>query len=505
MCWAPAQTPRARPSDTLSSAPQRFLVSPLLSLLSLSFRSLILLAQPVLYRVQMDAPLSRPVRGPSNRSVPAFVLATPPLWLAAVPLGGRRRARVPADHFILRPALAVGRRATAPAAMAMSDDGSSSGNFVGGGGGDNRRSVQDAQATAPRDHPSYLTCPAPASAETVTQGTMHGWAHPTLQPDGRFYGLAGEWANFGPSGDPRRELSATAMTRTRVAPRLGARVWAHQSATGEGATDLLHINLSASDPGVGKPATLRDTDGLYEKRWEEASPEDPTAGLPAPLAGDAQFLFTASGGGVWGFLGGPPDNTAPFFELFLRGDAAAGWSIIVAWNSGFPHPVLASSIRESRVDGWAGVDGGPVELPAVSPATAPLPVDEWERGYPGPTEAEAGSGTATVTALVGSGDDGGDGRRLVSWTVTDGVRWTPAMDGDGVGDAGTRRVAALEDGLYLSVMADARSGGVIEFGSATPPRAGQCRQRTLLVLEPGAVFSRVVHEVYPPPGGSPAA
>lgn len=89
----------------------------------------------------------------------------------------------------------------------------------------------------------------------------------------------------------------------------------------------------------------------------------------------------------------------------------------------------------------------------------------------------------------------------MSWTVTDGVRWTPAGGGAG---AGASRVVALEDGLYLSLMADARAGGVIEFGSATPPRAGQCRQRLLVVVEPGAVVSRVVHEVYPPRGGDPA-
>lgn len=89
----------------------------------------------------------------------------------------------------------------------------------------------------------------------------------------------------------------------------------------------------------------------------------------------------------------------------------------------------------------------------------------------------------------------------MSWTVTDGVRWTPAGGGAG---AGASRVVALEDGLYLSLMADARAGDVIEFGSATPPRAGQCRQRLLVVVEPGAVVSRVVHEVYPPRGGDPA-
>ncbi|GAB0493691.1 hypothetical protein MMPV_004976 [Pyropia vietnamensis] len=389
--------------------------------------------------------------------------------------------------------------------MATGDDGSGNAN-VGRGGGGGSGSVKDAPATAPWAHLNYLTAPPPASAVTLTRGTLHAWIHPTLQPDGRFYGLVGEWGNFGPPGDPRRELSATATTRTRVARRLGARVWAHKPAAGEGATGVLHINLSKTDPGVGKPAILRDTDGLYEKRWDGTSPSDPTAALPPPSAGAAECLFTASGGGVWGYLGGPPDNSAPIFELFLRGDAAAGWSISVAWNSGFPHPVLASSIRESQVNGWAGVDVGPVELPAVPPATPPLPVDEWHKGYPGPTEAEAGPGTATVTALVGSGGDGGDGRRLVSWTVTDGVRWTPVdVDGDGDGGEGTRRVVALEDGQYLSVMADARAGGVIEFGSATPPRTGQCRQRLLLVLEPGAVFSRVVHEVYPPPGGSPAA
>lgn len=85
--------------------------------------------------------------------------------------------------------------------------------------------------------------------------------------------------------------------------------------------------------------------------------------------------------------------------------------------------------------------------------------------------------------------------------MTDGVRWTPAG-----GDAGadTSWVVALDDGLYLPVMADARTEGVMEFGSATPPRAGQCRQRLLAVVEPCAVVRRVVHEVYPPGGGDPA-
>eukprot|EP00170_Pyropia_yezoensis_P004644 contig_18930_g4657 len=210
---------------------------------------------------------------------------------------------------------------------------------------------------------------------------MHGWAHPTLQPDGRFYGHVGEWGSFGPLGEPRRELSSPATTRTRSIYRRGARVWVHPP--GAPATDLVHINLSSTDPKVGIPATLRDADGLYEKRWDELAPAHPVAVMPPPAAGAIIFFFTASGGGAFGFLGGPADGAAPFFELFLRGEPAAGWTVIVAWNEGVPHPELVSLIRESRVNGWEGVDGGAVELPAVPPATAPLPVDDWVGGYPG--------------------------------------------------------------------------------------------------------------------------
>lgn len=434
-----------------------------------------------------------PILGLPDRTLPAFVVGYPPHWSTTAAPGVNAGVGVAAGHFRPRPALAVGRRAAAPAAMSMSDGGS-------GGGGSG--SVQKAPATASRVLPSHLTAPPPSSAVVVTEGTMHGWAHPTLQPDGRFYGHVGEWGSFGPLGEPRRELSSAASTRTRSIHRRGARVWVHPP--GAPATDMVHINLSSTDPKVGNPATLRDADGLYEKRWDELAPADPDAVMPPPAAGAITFFFTASGGGAFGFLGGPADGAAPFFELFLRGDPAAGWTVIIAWNEGAPHPELVSLIRESRVNGWEGVDGGAVELPAVPPATAPLPVDDWVGGYPGPTEADAGAGTATVTAVVGVGDGkGSDGRRLVSWTVTDGVRWKPV--GGAVGDAGANRLVALEDGLYLSAMVNPRDGGVLEMGSATPPRPGQARQRTLVVLEPGAVVSRVVHEVYPPMGGSPAA
>lgn len=222
--------------------------------------------------------------------------------------------------------------------------------------------------------------------------------------------------------------------------------------------------------------------------------------------------MAASSGGLLGFLGGPPAAGAPFLELYFRADAAAAWSVVMLWPPGAPHPALLASIREARVDGWVGVDVGAVELPPVPPATPPAPVNGWVRGYPGPTMAAAGAGTATVMAFVdsgdGDGDGSGDGRRLVSWTV-EGVRWAPAAGGvggvDGGGGGGTDRVVALEDGLYLSVMADARGGVLVDFGSTTPPRAGQARQRVLAMLDPGAVISRVVHEVYPPAGGGPAA
>lgn len=324
--------------------------------------------------------------------------------------------------------------------------------------------------------------------------------HPTLRRDGRFYGFVGEWGSFGPPGEPRRELSAAAGTRTRLTLRRGARVWAHPPAGR--ATELLHINLSSTEPAVGVAATLRDVDGLYEKRWVESTPAEPAAAVLPSAPGAVESLFSATGGAVWGLLGGPTDaGGVSYYEVFLRGDAAAGWSVVLAWNEGAPHPALVSYIREAPVGGLEGVDGEAVELPAVPPATPPLPVASWVGGYPGPTEADAGAGTATVMAVVGG--DGGDAGRVMSWTV-EGVRWTP-VGGSRAGDAAADRLVALEDGLYLSVMADARAGGVIEFGSASPPRPGQARQRMLVVVEPGAVVSRVVHEMYPPPGGGAAA
>lgn len=234
------------------------------------------------------------------------------------------------------------------------------------------------------------------------------------------------------------------------------------------------------------------------RRWRRAPAEPKRRFSPAAAVG-----CTASPAGC--NVDARRHRTAALFELYLRADAAAGWSVVVMWRAGDGdgplRPTLLSLIREARVDGWEGMDGGAVTLPPVSPASPAVPVDEWVGGYPGPTEADAGAGTATVTAVA----DGSDGRRLVSWTVTDGVRWTPAGINDVGDDPGTRQVVALEDGLYLSVMADPWAGGVLAFGLAMPLRAGQARQRLLVVLEPGAVFNGVVHEKYPPTIGDLAA
>ncbi|GAB0493688.1 hypothetical protein MMPV_004973 [Pyropia vietnamensis] len=408
----------------------------------------------------------------------------------------------------LRPRLALvsGCRAAAPATMAHSDGGGGSGRGSGGGGG----SAQDVAApTASPVLPPHLSALPLDTAIDLTTGILFSWIHPTFRPDGRFYGLAGEWGSFGTHDEPRGYISAPTGTLTRSVRYRGARVWGRPPAAH--ATDLIHINLSSIEVGFREPGTLRDADGLYEKRWTRPFPDDPATVLTQHVPGARGVIFAGNGGGLFGFPGGLAATKADgngqllFFELYLRADAAAGWSVVVMWPSGdgdgAPHPALLSLIREARVDGWEPMGGSAITLPPVSPASPAVPVDEWVGGYPGPTEADAGAGIATVTAVA----DGSDGRRLRSWTVTDGVRWTP-VGMDQVGDgAGTRRVVALEDGLYLSVMADARAGGVLEFGSAAPMRAGQARQRLLVVLEPGAVVNRVVHEVYPPTKGDATA
>lgn len=319
----------------------------------------------------------------------------------------------------------------------------------------------------------------------------------------------------------------------------------------------VNIYTAAGLSRTGDKAVARAADGLAQKSWPSAMAVGSAEPVVSPGVGVNAAFFAGSGGGVWAVPDGPTTATATsvsdgdaerspaapghrpqrgivppgwsFLELFLRGDAAAAASASVSWPTGATAPLLRSLIREARVNGWEGItdEHRAVTLPSVPSAAPPLPVDAWVGGYPGPSEAAAGAGTATVVAWVdawegeewgggadgGSGGDdgegvhgggdgdsggGGGGRRLVTWTV-EGVRWAPAGGGR---HGGSSRVVALEDGLYLSTMADVREGGVVEFGRATPPPwGGGARQRLLVVMTPGGAIDRVVHESYPPPGG----
>ncbi|GAB0493690.1 hypothetical protein MMPV_004975 [Pyropia vietnamensis] len=434
----------------------------------------------------------------------------------------------------------------------------------GGGGGDGNTVAAAAAAAAAKGLPPHLTTPPPPTAEDVTRGVLHGWLHPTLLPDGRWYGLAGEWGYYGGAGStPGTPLATPAATALRARVGGGARLWSWPSAAPGTASGGLQVNLytPAGVSKTGDSAVPRGADGLVQKSWPSAFPVGSGRDelVRSPGAGVDAAFFAGAGGGVWAVPDGPTAvptadasakpaaagegaagaaaSPAPgrsqrrgvvppgwtFVELFLRNDPAAAASVSVAWPAGATAPSLRSLIREARVGGWEGVtdDDRAVTLPTMPPAPPPVPVAEWERGYPGPSEAEAGAGTATVVAWVSErralddgeaprsdgegtgsdGDSGGGGRRLVSWTV-EGVRWTPA--GGGLAASASRAVA-LEEGLYLVTMTDARAGGVVEFGRTTPPPwGGGARQRLLVVMAPGGAIDRVVNEVYPAPGGRKA-
>jgi len=377
-----------------------------------------------------------------------------------------------------------------------------------------RSRVPDADLTAPAlDH---LWCPPPPSAKVVSYGDMHDCIYPNLPEDGAFQGFVGEWGFYGAEGVPGVHLPTPAAALSRVRGGSGARVWSHHP----GAPSMVQVNLHTPESITsGAPATLRPADGLYQKRWTH----DCNAGRSEPVVvggpGAGGVLFAGTGGGVWGLPSGPgpadastdasPAAGSTLMELFLRGQARC-WSVVCGWMAGDADVMVRLLIRETRTAGWGDVEATPVELPPEAPAAPPTAVTDWVGGRPGPADgAAAGVGVAKVLALVpplraeavaggdASGGDGdGGGREMRVWDVP-AVRWAPAGGGR---DGGASRHVALEDGLYLSVMADPAGGGVVEFGSADPP-AGQARQRLLLVIEAGAKISRVVHETYPWVGG----
>lgn len=370
-----------------------------------------------------------------------------------------------------------------------------------------------ADLTAPAlDH---LWCPPPAFSKVVSLGDVHDCAYPWLLDDGGFHGFAGEWGFFGAMDVRGVSLTAPAAALSRDRAGGGARTWARQP----GASSMTQINLHEPHAVTrGAPATPRHVDGLRQMRWMwdcEAGRPEPAV-VPGP--GGGGVLFTDTGGGVWGIISGPAPIgtltktlTAPgssMVELFLRGMKRC-WSVVFGWEAAGAAVTLRALIRESPVTGWGDVEATPITLPSLAPASPPTPVADWVSGRPGPDVATAGVGVAKVLALVppppevgaggggnGGGGDGG-GRHMRAWDVAGGVRWAPAGGGR---DGGATRHVALEDGLYLSMMADPHDGGVVEFGSVDPP-GGQARQRLLVVIEPGSIVSRVIHETYPPVGG----
>lgn len=499
--------------------------------------------------------------------ISAFLVGLPPLPPPRPPSAARGRSTwrwlCPAGHRHAPPPARGGRPRAATGVITMSaaaafprDDG------AGGGGGEGTATTAAAAGTG---LPPHLTTPPPPTAEDVTRGVLHGWLHPTLLSDGRWYGLAGEWGYYGDAdGTPGTPLATPAATALRGRIGGGARLWSWPPAAPGTAGGGVQVNLytPAGVSKTGDAAVPRGADGLAQKSWPSAFPAGSHRNelVRSPGAGVDAAFFAGPGGGVWAVPDGPtaiptadadakPTAAAvgaaagaaaaaapgqsrrrgvvppgwTFLELFLRDDPAAAASVSVAWPAGATAPSLRSLIREARVGGWEGItdDDRAVALPVMPPAPPPVPVEEWRGGYPGPSDADAGAGVATVVAWVyrggidddgetprsdeeASGSDGGfgsGGRRLVSWTV-EGVRWTPVGGGRA---GGASRVVALEEGLYLAAMADARAGGVVEFGRATPPPwGGGRRQRVLVVMAPGGSIDRVVTEVYPAPGGGKA-